>query len=80
MSTSEERLTRLEQRFWQLEERLARIEGTRPTAQATLVRPQPPARPAAPQLQRPAAQPPPRRELDLEDLLGGHLRALVGGI
>ena len=80
MSTTEERLTRLEQRFWQLEERLARIEGTRPTVQATLVRPQPPARPAPPQPQRPAAQAPPRRELDLEDLLGGRLLALAGGI
>src|SRR6187551_253435 len=80
MSTTEERLTRLEQRFWQLEERLARIEGTRPTLQATLVRPQPPARPAPPQPQRPAAQAPPRRELDLEDLLGGRLLALAGGI
>jgi uncharacterized membrane protein len=80
MSTTEERLTRLEQRFWQLEERLARIEGMRPTAQSTLVRPQPPARPTAPQRQRPASQQPPRRELDLEDLLGGRLLALAGGI
>ena len=81
MSTSEERLTRLEQRFWQLEERLARIEGTRPAAQPTLVRPQPPARPSAPPpRRRPAVQPPPRRELDLEELLGGRLLALAGGI
>ncbi len=80
MSTTEERLTRLEQRFWQLEERLARIEGPRPTAQATLVRPQPPARQAALRPRRPAPQPPPRRELDLEELLGGRLLALAGGI
>src|SRR5262245_32931983 len=80
MSTSEERLTRLEQRFWQLEERLARVEGARPAAQAAPVRPQPPARPSPPPRQRPAVQPPPRRELDLEELLGGRLLALAGGI
>jgi uncharacterized membrane protein len=80
MSTTEERLTRLEHRFWQLEERLTRMEGSRPTPQTTLVRPQPPGRPTAPQRQRPAAQPPPRRELDLEELLGGRLLALAGGI
>src|SRR5262245_11530484 len=80
MSTTEERLARLEQRFWQLEERLARMEGTKPAAQATPVRPQPPARPAPAPRERSAVQPPPRPELDLEELLGGRLLALAGGI
>jgi uncharacterized membrane protein len=82
MSTTEERLARLEQRFWQLEERLARIEGAKRAQQTTLSRPQPPARVTLPPRQRPAAQPQPqaRRELDLEELLGGRLLALAGGL
>jgi hypothetical protein len=78
MSITEERLTRLEERFWQLEERLARLE--RPTVaapQSSLVRPRPPTPPRP----RPAAaRPEPRRELDLEELLGGRLLALAGGV
>ena len=80
MSISEERLTRLEERFWHLEERLARLE--RPTVsppQSTLARPQPPA-PTPPRPRLPAARPEPRRELDLEELLGGRLLGLAGGV
>ena len=80
MSITEERLTRLEERFWQLEERLARLE--RPTIaapQSSLVRPQPPA-PTPPRPRPAAARPEPRRELDLEELLGGRLMALAGGV
>jgi uncharacterized membrane protein len=80
MSITEQRLTRLEERFWQLEERLARLE--RPTVsalQSSLVRPQPPA-PAPPRPRPPAARPEPRRELDLEELLGGRLLGLAGGV
>jgi uncharacterized membrane protein len=80
MSTTEERLALLESRFERLEDRLARLEG--PTArvpQTTIVRPQP--LPPAPRAPRPPAAPPePRRELDLEELLGGRLLALAGGI
>jgi uncharacterized membrane protein len=77
MSTTEERLTRLEERFWRLEERLARVEGPgAPVARTTAVRPQPP----APRPPRPAPPPGPRRELDLEELLGGRLLALAGGV
>jgi uncharacterized membrane protein len=82
MSTTEERLTRLENRFWQLEERLARLESQKAAAlQTTIVRPQPSA--PAPLPPRPTpltARPEPRRELDLEELLGGRLLALAGGI
>jgi hypothetical protein len=80
MSTTEERLARLEGRFERLEERLARLEG--PTArvpQTTVARPQPLA-PAPRPPRPPAARPEPRRELDLEELLGGRLLALAGGI
>lgn len=82
MSTTEERVTRLEERFSRLEERLARIEGTAPAAQTTVVRPQPPAHLPEPHPPRPRPATPaePRRELDVEELLGGRLLALAGGV
>src|SRR5213596_895239 len=78
MSTSlDERLARIEDRLTLLQKRLDRLEGApAESAQAPTTRPAP--LPAAP---RPPAKPPaPRRELDLEELLGGRILALVGGI
>jgi uncharacterized membrane protein len=82
MSTTEKRLTRLEGRFRQLEERLAELEPSMrpdPVPRTTIVRPRPPA-PATVPPRPPAPRPEPRREVDLEELLGGRLLALAGGI
>jgi uncharacterized membrane protein len=72
--TVEERLTRIEERLDGLERRLG-------VGVATVVeRPQPPAPPPT-SARRPAPPPrAPRRELDWEELLGGRLLALVGGV
>jgi uncharacterized membrane protein len=79
MSTTEERLSRLEEVCRGLEERLGRIEGRPATPAPTVVAtpPVPPPRPARP---APAPQPELRREIDLEELLGGRLLALAGGV
>jgi uncharacterized membrane protein len=74
MSTTEERLSRLEEVCRGLEERLARIEVRAPTRPPAVV----PARPPTPP--RPAPRPELRREIDLEELLGGRLLALAGGV
>jgi uncharacterized membrane protein len=83
MSTSlDERLARIEDRLLLLQKRLDRLEGRQETAPAEptpapqLTVPAPTAPPTrAPA--RPAAQ---RREIDLEELLGGRVLALVGGL
>jgi uncharacterized membrane protein len=79
------RLTRLEDRMLRLQDRLDRVEAklaaepepavAQPAA--ALSRPVPP--PAPTRLPPPPA-PPPRREFDLEELLGGRLLALAGGV
>jgi hypothetical protein len=79
------RLTLLEGRMLRLQERLERIEANLATeagpstvaAAPALIRPTPP--PAAKTLP-PRPVPPPRREFDLEELLGGRLLALAGGV
>jgi uncharacterized membrane protein len=71
--TVEERLTRIEERLDGLERRLGVGVAT------VFERPQPPAQPAP--VPRPAPQAAaPRRELDWEELLGGRLLALLGGV
>src|SRR4051794_35158294 len=78
----EERLARLEDRMLWLQKRLERLEG-RLAAEAPEEKPQvavapPPApRPAPAPVARPVRQAPKR---DLEELLGGCLLALVGGV
>src|SRR4051794_12395546 len=74
MSTTGDRLA-------QIEARLDRIEAMLEPRPATRV--ERPAAPApAPTRTRPtpAPRPEPRRELDLEELLGGRVLALVGGV
>src|SRR4051812_50215532 len=78
----EERLARLEDRMLWLQKRLERLEGQL-AAEAPEEKPQvavapPPApRPAPAPVARPVRQAPKR---DLEELLGGRLLALVGGV
>jgi uncharacterized membrane protein len=72
MSTVEERLTRIEERLHRIEARLEPRPAP-PVERPAVPTPPPVPRPAAP---RPA----PRPELDLEELLGGRLLALVGGV
>ena len=90
MSASvEDRLAVLEGHTRALYDRLERVEAelrVRPAAPPRAAAPPPPAppprreiRPASPP-PRSAAPPRPRRELDLEELLGGRLLALVGGL
>ena len=72
----EDEIRRLQMRLERLESKLAVSTGPTPVS-----RPQPPPAPApvkAPAPERPA--PPLRREIDLEELLGGRLLALVGGV
>ena len=72
--TVEERLTRIEERLDGLERRLG-------VGAATVVeRPQPPASQHAPVRRAAPAPAAPRRELDWEELLGGRVLALVGGV
>ena len=79
------RLTFVEGRMLRLQERLERIEAKLATeagpstvaAAPALSRPAPP---PAPQTLPPRPVPPPRREFDLEELLGGRLLALAGGV
>ena len=92
MSASvEDRLAVLEGHTRALYNRLERVEaelGDRPTAppRPAAPAPPPPASPPRPEVRpsrppaRPVAPPRPRRELDLEELLGGRLLALVGGL
>ena len=75
------RLARLEDEIRRLQMRLERLESklSVSTGPTPVSRPQPPPAPAkAPPPARPA--PPLRREVDLEELLGGRLLALVGGV
>jgi uncharacterized membrane protein len=78
MSAIEDRLAHLEVQFTRLEGRLARLEGAAPAKTTTIERPQPLPAPQLPP--RPVPQPEPRREVDLEELLGGRLLALAGGV
>lgn len=79
------RLTLLEGRMLRLQERLERIEAklaaeagpSTVAAAPALSRPTPP---PAPKTLAPRPVPPPRREFDLEELLGGRLLALAGGV
>ena len=80
---TEARLTRLEGRMVRLQERLERLEGTvnvaPEVARPVVARPAPQPPPVAPS--RPVSPPaPPKAAIDLEDLLGGRLLALVGGV
>src|SRR5690242_14961297 len=85
-STADERLSRLEDRMLSLQKRLERLEqragvaSAQEPAPAVLAPAPPPAQwpPAAAPRTRPPR--PPRREVDLEELLGGRLLALVGGV
>jgi hypothetical protein len=82
---TDERLTLLEGRMLRLQERLERVEAKVPTepgpstvaAAPALSGPVPP---SAPKMLPPRPVPPPRREFDLEELLGGRLLALAGGV
>jgi uncharacterized membrane protein len=79
---TEERLARLEDRMLWLQKRLERLEGRLEVTPES----QPPLQPAPqPTQERPpllprTSPPAPRREVDLEELLGGRLLALVGGV
>jgi uncharacterized membrane protein len=82
---TDERLTLLEGRMLRLQERLERVEAKLPTepgpsavAAAPALSPPPP--PSAPKALPPRPVPPPKREFDLEELLGGRLLALAGGV
>src|SRR5436190_20345320 len=85
-ATPEERLARVEDRMLWLQKRLERLEGRLDSAPESQPRPRPRPQPAAQTLsERPPLPPrkqppPPRREVDLEELLGGRLLALVGGV
>jgi uncharacterized membrane protein len=79
----EERLSRLEDQNRRLHERLERVEAW---VQVPADRPAPPARPVEttpPEPTKPSVplpRPEPAPERDLEELLGGRLLALVGGV
>ena len=79
-TTAEERLSRLEDETRRLQERLERVEAwvhVPPEPKPRVAAPTKPAPPRrAPARRQP--EPPPRR--DLEELLGGRLLALVGGV
>lgn len=86
MSTkTDARLTLLEDRMLRLQKRLERVEAklaaepgpSTAAAAPALSRPVPP---PAPKRVPPRPQSPPRREFDLEELLGGRLLALAGGV
>src|SRR3954447_10458382 len=81
----EERLARLEDRMLWLQKRLERLEGQlaaeAPEEKPRVAAAPPPAPPAPPPAPAPVARqvrPAPKR--DLEELLGGRLLALVGGV
>jgi len=77
MSATDERLARLEDRMLWLQKRLERLEQQLP-GEVVERPPAAPPQPPPPPVARPL--PPPRREIDLEELLGGRLLALVGGV
>ena len=90
-TTVEERLSRLEDRTRRLQERLERVEAwvqvppERPAQRAVAPSTSAPSTPVPTRAARPVpAKPPvrqePRPERDLEELLGGRLLALVGGV
>lgn len=83
-ATAEERLARLEDRMIWLQKRLERIESRLPAEEPAPLEPprlEPSPPPAAPPAPEPAARPrPPAPKRDLEELLGGRLLALVGGV
>jgi uncharacterized membrane protein len=80
MSTIEDRLALLEGRMIRLQERLDRVESAVSPQPAGVAAPEP-ARPTPPPVpEPPRATPAPKREIDLEELLGGRLLALVGGV
>jgi uncharacterized membrane protein len=83
-STADERLARLEDRMLWLQKRLERLEG-----QIAEQAPAEPPRAASPPPVTPPVAPPPvarprsiepKPKRDLEELLGGRLLALVGGV
>jgi uncharacterized membrane protein len=82
---TDERLTLLEGRMLRLQERLERVEAKLPTEPgpstvAAAPALSPPRPPSEPKTLPPRPVPPPRREFDLEELLGGRLLALAGGV
>jgi uncharacterized membrane protein len=82
---TETRLTLLEGRMLRLHERLERVEAKLaadpgPSAIAAAPALSRPVPPPAPTRLPPRPVPPPTREFDLEELLGGRLLALAGGV
>jgi uncharacterized membrane protein len=83
MSTSlDERLARIEDRLLLMQKRLDRLEGRQETTPAEPKPAPPAAAPTFPKATRRPAKPaaPQRREIDLEEFLGGRVLALVGGL